>query len=807
MRIRFYLKSIIRKILVKPLFPVISIIGLTIGFVVTVLVADWLKDEFSYDRFNKNADRIYRLTVEIDNKNTGLHWNFARSYYSWLKNIKKDIPGIESMVRISRQGAGIVKVNTTPYDEDIFYADSTLTSVFTFHFLEGDPKNCLSRPGQVIISKSAAKKYFGNQDALGKTILLYCSRCREQKPCQITGIFEDIPVQSHIHFNVIVSRNIPDDYSDWAYNYLLLEKNVSPNQILNNFISFAGKYVDNNELSNLTPHLQKITDIHLYSSKDRELENNGNIHQIHLLIGLMVFILFISLFNFSTIRYVALFKEYKSIWLFRFNGATKKSIYASQILEVLVYSLLAAVFTFFIIKFTSNDFNHLISKNEFTESSISIRTTLLCLIFLVFISVLAGIFSYWIFSTPFWDIIKNVNLSSSSQSSVPKIGNRNVSLSFLLSIQYVSTFLLIFSVIVINAQLNLFQKYSLGNNSKNLLCIEEIPCQIVNKYQIFKEKLLRSPLIQDVTISMENPGDEIEDMTLFETSGADNDASKKLIYLCPVDDNFFSFYGIHFKAGKDFPIFSGNDTIAENFILNEEAVKYIGWENCEDAIGRPFRLKHDYASKETGKIIGVVSNFQPSSIRKTIKPYVFFQKSFWLFSVQVKYDTAQQEQSFHLIRETWDKIYPDYPMKYTYVSELYKEIYKNEFQLRDIGIVLCIIALFLSALGLFGTTGIVYEARTKEIGIRKVNGAKFTEIAGWLLNDIIKVVMISLLIAVPLSWYIMQIWLKNYAYKVTINAWMFLLGGIIISVVALLTVCWQTWRTATSNPVEALRYE
>jgi len=293
----------------------------------------------------------------------------------------------------------------------------------------------------------------------------------------------------------------------------------------------------------------------------------------------------------------------------------------------------------------------------------------------------------------------------------------------------------------------------------------------------------------------------------FETTGIDNGTNKKLLYISPVDDNFFSFYNIKLKAGTSFPKFTGNDSLPDNYVLNEKAVACLGLKNNEEAIGKPFRLKNDYAFKKMGRIVGVVDNFQPSSVKKEIKPYVYFQKSYWLFSTQIKFDTARQTQSMCLIRNTWNKIYPDFPFRYTYVDDLYKSIYKSEFQLRNIGTVLCLMVLLLSALGLFGITGIVYEARTKEIGIRKVNGARFSQITSWLLKDILILVASALLIATPLSWYLMHNWLQNYAYKVTLNIWLFLLAGTIVIVLSLLTVSWQTWRASMRNPVESLRYE
>jgi ABC-type antimicrobial peptide transport system, permease component len=801
MKTLFYLKSIIRKIISKPLYPAISTFGLTIGFVSIVLVTVWIRDELSYDAFQKNSDRLYRLTVEMERKSNGFHWDFARNAIGWLQNIKKEIPGVESMVMISRWEAGCVKAGNNVWNEELFFADPSLTDVFTLQFTKGDPKTSLAKPWQVVISESMAHKLFGNEDALGKTIYLYCSRCTDKKPYQVTGVFKDTPVNSHIHFNIVASREKPVDDDTWCYNYLLLQKNTSPDDILRKFKSFASKYVKPEDLPVYKPHLQKITDIHLYSSKDRELEKNGSVQQVYFVVGLALFVLFITLFNFFTIRYVSLVKEFKSSQVFRFSGANTKNMYGYQALEALLYGLISAIIAYFIIKLAYPKFNQLIGKHEFAGISFIEQTSLICLFILVLIAEIAGLLPYWAFRISQSLKAKKAQRSTLSFSRYSASGSRSGVLKTLLGLQYVSTFVLIICVIVINDQLMLFSKYQLGNNRQKTLCIKDLPCQVVNKYQLFKEELLQNPLIADVTSSMENPGTEIEDMMWFDNSDG---TRPKLIYVCPVDDNFFSFYNLKLKAGMSFPKFTGNDSIAETYVLNEKASEMLGYKKHEDAIYKPLRRDQD---KTPGRIVGVVSNFQPSSVTKEIKPYVFFQKSFWLFSVQIKYDTARQAQCLNNIRSTWDKIYPDYPMSYTFVDDLYKSVYKNEYQLRKIGSALCLLAIILSALGLFGITGIVYEARTKEIGIRKVNGARFTQIAGWLLKDIFAIVTIALIVATPLAWYLMHTWLQNYAYKVTVTGWVFLLAGIIISFIALSTVSWQTWRAATRNPVESLRYE
>ncbi|MGD2035742.1 MAG: ABC transporter permease [Bacteroidales bacterium] len=799
-----YLKLIFRKLFSKPLYPFISIFGLVTGFSAVLLVSLWIRDEISYDRFHPKVDRTYRLTVEIEDKSTGFHWNFARSWYGWLRNMPSDVPGVEKMVRLVRLKQGIVKVDERTWKEEIFNADSSLPDIFGMQFIAGDVHSCLSHPHQVILSESYARKYFGNEDPVDKTVYLYSSYTTEKTPFQVTGVFRDLPPNTHVHFNVVASHENPDEDFFWAYYYIVTDEKTRPKDILAGFQDFALKYVDENEMAKMTPHLQKISDIHLKSDKDRELEKNGSAALLKIIGILALFVLFITLFNFFNLRYVFLLRDTRPFKIFRFAGAHRGSIFLYQFSESIAYAVMAGFLSMTVVWIVYPYFNLLMGKNSLAGMSHFLTTTGLFLVVLILMAALAGILPLML--TKLSGFINDMaGITRTSATSVKPDTNPRL-LKSLVGIQYISTFILIIAVVVVHGQVRLFMKNSLGNDKEKLLCLKGVPVQAVNRYQVFKEELLKSPLIQNVTSSMQNPGEDIRDMMGFETTGIDADTGNKLIYVSPVDDNFFDFYDIPIVAGNNFPEYNGDDSLPESFILNEKAVEYLGW-NIDEAVGRPFHLKHQYTSKKFGRIVGVVKDFQPSTMKEEIHPYVFFQKSYWLYSAQIRYDTVRTGESLDFISNTWNSIYPDFPMEYEFVDNLYREIYKGEMQLRDMSIILCILALILSATGLFGITGITYEARTKEIGIRKVSGARTSGIMQWLLHDILIVVSMALLLGIPLSYFLAISWLKNYVYRITPPFWIYVLSGIALLGIALLTVCWQTWRAASRNPVETLRYE
>ena len=797
------LKLIFRRLASKPLFPVISILGLTLGFLTTILVTSWVRDEFSYDQHLADADRVYRLTVKIDNDEVNWHWDFARSFYGWLMDMPEKIPGIESMTRFSRWQSGIAKYEETVIAEELFTADPSIIDMFSLKMINGDPATCLTGPGKVIISESLAKKFFGDEDPMEKTLYLYCSNCPEKKPYQVSGVYKDVPFHAHVHFNLIQSVEKPDESFGWAYYYVKLKPETDPDDVISAFNGFAKNYVSEKDLATLTPSLQRITDIHLKSAKDRELEKNGSLVQVKMISGLAIFVLIISLFNYFNLRFINLLKDLKSLKILSFAGARSGGLLAFLYTESLIFCLAASLLTLLIIITAYPLFSQFIGRVTGAEQSSIMHTLLLFLPVLALISSLVGILPFWMRKSAGY--LKRMVNSQAQQSTAVLSGAGSKVLRALVGLQYLSALIMIVAVFVIQGQIRLFMDHTLTRKGEQIFCIRQIPVQVINKYPVFKEELMKNPLIYDVTSSMEEPGYEVRDMTGIVTQGLD-DSNNKRLFLCPVDDNFFNFYNIPIIAGNDFPKYSDDDTAPENFILNEKALEYLGWETHE-AVGRSFRITQQYASKKMGRIVGIVQDFQPATMKEEVQPTVYMQKSYWLYTGHIRYDTSNSAASIAAIQKVWDQVYPDFPLEYEFVDNLYRMVYAGEFQLRRMSMLLCILALIIASSGLIGITGITYEVRTKEIGIRKVNGASIARILQWLMGDVITLVSVSAIVAVPLAWYLMHRWLSNYAIRSEINFGMILLAVILLYAIAFLTVGWQSWKAATRNPVEALRYE
>ena len=802
-----HLNLIFRKLLKTPFLTLINILCLSAGMITIILISFWIKDELSYDRFHPSHKNIYRLSIKVDDNAAGYHSHFARSYYPWLHDIKDKVAGIKDIARLSFRHNNIIM---TPAREafraEIILSDPSVFNVFWFGFLKGSATTAFEKPFSVVLTESAAKKYFGVSDPIGQTLELYCVRCVERKPYTVTAVIKDYPSNSHFHFDILANIDNPESFTDWAYYYLLLDEKTDPSSIIANFAAFSKEYLPEDYIKNLTPNLQPVTDIHLHSRKDREIEENGNYSNIWLFLGLSFFVLFVALFNFINVRQVNLIKSGKSLSIMRIHGATRPQLFIHQLYESVILCCIALLVAVTMVMSLLPAFNHFTGKDLQVAAIWTSPDWWVIMAGLFVISVFTGIYPF------LFSIIKrrfNAGADRTVFYAPASTGKKLRLTRIYVALQFAVSLVLIITVLVVNRQVDYFMQNRLGSDIDKVLCIKNMPVQVMNNYQVFKSELLKNPLIHDVTSSFENPADENMDMMPFETTNVSDDIKDKLLFVYPADDNFFKFYGIKLLAGTQFPDYTGNDSIPESYILNKKACDFLGWKP-EDAIDKPFKFKMEIDGKNIfkgGRIVGVVEDFQMSSMKNEIKPYGFFQKSFWMESVQIKFDTSQTAKAFEIIKSGFEKSFPGHPMQYEYVEDLYKQIYNNEIQLKSLSLILGFLAVLLSSLGLWGITGIIYQSKIKEIGIRKVNGALRGNIIFWLLKDINLIVSFSILAGIPLAWILMRDWLINYPLHISLQWWMFAVPAALIYFIAVVTVFWQANKAAGMNPVESLRCE
>jgi len=766
----------------------------------------WADYELSFDRFYSTGERLYRLTFEYHSKEHQSH--FARSYQNWVLQIPEFFPEVEQMIRLQPMRESRIRINQNKfYNSRNFSSDSSFFEVFGFELLRGDPEKILAEPRSVVLSESIANKYFENENPVGKEIFSGHQFDTIMNMYTVTGIMKDFPVNSHFHVDILSSFDDPKQHVGWAYIYLLLHEGSDPETMLFKFPDFLRQFMNNEDLADWTPHLQLVKDIHLYSDKDREIEHNGNIQNISIFFIVALVLLIVALINYANIQFTVINKKMGFIFLNRAVGARIRDVSRFIVVESATQNLTAFLFSFLLLIIGMPLFNKIFGYQvDLAHWNIWLQ---LCTTGLIFIGLGIFIGSYPVLLLRGKEKLLNLTGQIFYQSGFSLIyprGKMNGRKAMTV-LQFLGAVILIISTLLVNKQLNYMLGSSIGSGQTDILVLKNLARPVLDDYTIFKRELLSNSLVREVSASMEEPGHEVLDAMQFEMDGMDESLIGEYLNVLPVDNSFLEFYDIPLIAGENFPDYLGMDA-NEYYIINESALKKLGFRSPEDAIGQPFKLTFQWPGIfKGGKIIGVSEDFHFYSMNKAIKPIVMFQKHifFWCFVIRV--DDNNFDQAVDYVANTWDRIYPDYPLEYHFVDDLYAAIYQTEImQVKVMGI-FSLLTIILALLGLVSVVMYSTEMRTKEIGIRKVNGAGIFRILLLLNGEIFVQILVTLLLAIPLTWYIINRWLQNYIYRIDIHWSIFVFAGLIIIILALLSTSYQTYRAADRNPVESLRYE
>jgi putative ABC transport system permease protein len=793
-----------QKLITKNLFrsrshSLLNIIGLSIGFACSFAVIIWIKNELSYDKFLPEAGRIYRLTFETTRSGNTLH--FARCWEKWVSQMPAAFPQIEELVRLEPYRHTALKAGENKfYSERVFATDSNFFSVFGVGMVIGDKESALSKPNSAVISLSMAQKCFGKTEPVGQILLMSGEYDTKMNPFTITGVMNDSPINSHIHFDVVTSFANPNEAPSWAYVYLLLKKGSSPDDILKSLPDFIKEAEKTYVQTEFKPHLQKITDIHLYSNKDREFEQNGNITGLYLFGAIALVLLLVSWVNYYNLSKTQLLYLKKQIHIQRILGSAKWQIISRSASESAISNILALILAFIMLDSFNQIGGSLTGLPHFPDIINSLAGVWPYVIVVFLILVIAGSIPVGIFLTG----------GRKSLIASDELPDRNAhgffSYGILITFQICLSVILLVAALTIYQQKKLLLSSGLGKMSSDILAIKKLNWEVRYKYKSFREKALQDPLIKNITASIEEPSGETVDAMQVESTAIDDIHEDNPLYVLSVEDNFLDFFGLSLIAGRNFSPYNP-DRKGEDYILNETAVKKLGWTN-DEAIGRPFKIKFDTPDIfYGGTVVGVVKDFHFNTLKQEIKPYVLFQKPIFYLCFLIQVDSARKTEALASLRKIWDQELPDYPFQFEYISDLYNSAYKKELAQNKLTSFFSILATVIICLGLFSVTSVLVSRRTKEIGIRKINGAKLSEILLMLNSGFLKCFIIAFIIACPVAWYTMHKWLQNFVYHTELKWWMFAVSGLLVLTVTLLTVSLQSLKAAMKNPVEALRYE
>lgn len=775
----------IRNILKQKAFSLINISGLAVGMACCLLIVLWIQDELSFDRFHEQGDRIYRVTDESTERN-GRHTAHTPAPYA--QALLREFPEITAAVRFDDpQSEFITYENKQFWVKGFSYADPEILEVFSFPLLRGNAETALKDTRSIVISEEMARKFFGDADPLGRTLKVGSEYTTDY---HITGIMKNIPANSQLQFDCLVSfhgkrGNI--GWGQWNYTtYVLLSPNAGAYELEQKFPAFVDKYLPETTRPYTRLHLQPLWDIHLHSKLHGDHATNRDIDHVYIFsaIGLLILILaLINFINLSTGRAAARFKE---VGVRKVVGARRSQLIKQFLTESCLLAFAALFLGLLLVDTFLPVFNNLAGKQLHFGFFENLSLLLIAAGITLFTGLAAGIYPAFFLSAP---PPTRVFTQHKGQGRTPLLRRILVISQFAVSIIFIAC------TLIVHGQLQYIQDKDLGYDKDHLLILPIFYTEVQQKYGVFKEEILRHPAVFNAAATAYHPSrGNYHQNARWE--GMPADLYPYLDWI-PADHDFIKTLGLELTAGRDFSKEFPTDT-KEAYILNEAAVKEIGWEN---PIGKWLEIV------KRGTVIGVVKDFHYKSLHNSIGPAALYIWPEGLHYLMVRISAADMPASIAFLGKKWEQFFPARQFEYFFFDEDFDRLYKTEMRLGEIFDHVAGLAIFIACLGLFGLASFTAEQRTKEIGIRKVFGAAVSQIVVLLSEDFARWVLLANLAAWPLTWYIMSRWLQNFAYRADLTLWPFLLAGIITLLIALLTIITQTVKAATANPVETLKHE
>ena len=797
-----YLKIAWRNLTKHKAFSAINIIGVAVGLACFLLITLYITDELAYDRYNERADRVYRVTRTFLSSDGVPSLYLAQAAPPFGPLIKQAFPEAEEVVRTLDTG-GLLRYGEHQFDEqDMYFAEANLFKVLSFDLISGNPANALTNPASILFSRPMAEKYFGQENPIGKTV-----RFENQFDLTVTGVYEPLPAQAHFHPSFLVSfssLNDPRVYgaeglrTNWGNNsfntYLLLAEGTDPQRLEKAFPAFQDKHVPPQEGRMPSTwsvlNLQKLTDIHLYSHTDSELDPTGEICYIYLFSAIGLFILLIACINYMNLATARSAGRAKEVGMRKVVGAARGQLIGQFLSESLLLVMLALGIALLLVVLC------LPALNNFTQKQLSFQAILdpVFLTILIAITLLTGLVagSYPAF---FLTSFRPLGVLKGQIASAMRTGKLR---QVLVVAQFAIAIALIISTMVVYNQMKYIQDYKLGYDKDQVLLLGDAGDSTTN-YEAFKQQLIQTGAVRDMGRSSRIPSGRLLDSNNGRTMSGDSMAPISInLRALRVDYDFIPTYQIGMAAGRNFSRDYATDT--SMIVLNETAARLLGW-TPDQAIGKPFQY-----GPANGQVIGVTKDYHFESLHQEVSAIamVLTPRNLNWISVPLQGNAPAAVQR---VEAVWKRFFPGRPFEYQFLDERFGRLYAREGTQQSLFSIFGGVAILISCLGLFGLSMFMAEQRTKEIGIRKVLGASEASLVALFSKDFMKLVVVALVIASPIAWYAMHTWLTGFAYRTDVHWWVFLLAGSLTVFIALLTVSFQSVKAALMNPVKSLRSE
>ena len=806
---RNYFKIAWRSLSKQKMYSSIKIGGFALGIAACLLIALFIKDELSYDLHYPNGDRIYRVVgVYNDNGNIvkGVHFQapFANA-------LKENFPEVEQAGRFNPVvlfGAGSNEIRRADkvqnnYEEDFTYADQEILDVLQIPMVYGDRAHALDEPNTIVISKSKADKYFPNENPVGKTFIINNNASR---PYRVGGVMADFPVNSHLHYNFLLTLKevnfYPGEATNWGATnyptYVMLRPGTDVTLLETKFSDITKKYLIPNAkqagradadgfLNRLSYKLQPIRDIHLKSEGIQDGLSHGDIRFVWLFGAIAVFILIIACINFINLSTAKSANRAREVGLRKTVGSSRGNLINQFLADSLMFSFLSFALGILLAWLFLPFFNFLSAKSLVIPWNEWWVLPLLSFAAII-VGLLAGLYPAFYLSA-----FKPIQVLKGSRSQGSKSSNmRNALVIF----QFTTSIVLIIGTFIIYRQMGYILNKKIGFDKEQVILIQGANT-LENQVNTFKKELLKLPEVKNISISDFLPiaGTKRNGNGFWKEGRTLQDPAVG-IQIWRVDHDYVKTMGMKIIDGRDFSIDMPTDSRAA--IINQAMAKELSLEN---PIGK--RITN---GGEVWSVIGVVENFHFESLREDIRGLCLVIGNSPSI-VSVKVHTANMSNLIQSITKVWKNFAPNQAIRYTFLDESFARMYSDVQRTGRIFSAFTTLAIIVACLGLFALSSFMIEQRIKEIGIRKVNGARSIEVTNTINKDFLIWIILSFIIACPIAWYAMNKWLQNFAYKTELNWWVFAMAGLIALVIALFTVSWQSYRAATRNPIESLRYE